>query len=156
MVASVGRSLRTIVGAAICERVKLPGLHGSDFGAIVSAAALAHDLGNPPFGHSGEDAIRVWFESSPVAKENKTALRKIEQEDLARFEGNAQGFRLITRLQMPDNPGLRLTCATLGAFTKYPIESVVTDKARVHQGASAKFGFFQVARVLHRVADAAG
>ena len=57
-VASVARSLGTIVGAAICERGELPGFHPSDFGAIVSAAALAHDLGNPPFGHSGEDAIR--------------------------------------------------------------------------------------------------
>jgi dGTPase len=146
-VASVGRSLGTIVGTVICERDGLAGLHGSDFGAIVASAALAHDLGNPPFGHSGEDAIRVWFESSQVAKENKTTLKKIEQEDLARFEGNAQGFRLITRLQMPDNPGLRLTCATLGAFTKYPIESLVPDKASIHQGASTKkFGFFQSER----------
>ncbi len=143
-VASVARSLGTIVGTAICERGDLPGVHSSDFGAIVAAAALAHDLGNPPFGHSGEDAIRVWFESSKVAQDAKAALRKNEQEDFARFEGNAQGFRLITRLQMPDNPGLRLTCATLGAFTKYPIEALVPDKARIHEGASTKkYGFFQ-------------
>ncbi|EDY17802.1 deoxyguanosinetriphosphate triphosphohydrolase [Chthoniobacter flavus Ellin428] len=146
-VASVARSLGTIVGTAIGERGELPGIHASDFGAIVSAAALAHDLGNPPFGHSGEDAIRVWFETSKVAQDARTMLKKNEQEDLARFEGNAQGFRLITRLQMPDNPGLRLTCATLGAFTKYPIESLVPDKARVHEGASTKkFGFFQSER----------
>jgi len=146
-VASVARSLGTIVGTAICERGELPGVHASDFGAIVSAAALAHDLGNPPFGHSGEDAIRVWFESSKVAHDARTPLKKNEQEDLARFEGNAQGFRLITRLQMPDNPGLRLTCATLGAFTKYPIEALVPDKARIHEGASTKkFGFFQSER----------
>ncbi|HYR57595.1 MAG TPA: dNTP triphosphohydrolase, partial [Chthoniobacteraceae bacterium] len=131
-VASVARSLGTIVGAAICERDELREFHASDFGAIVSAAALAHDLGNPPLGHSGEDAIRVWFEKSPVAADARAPLRKIEQEDLARFEGNAQGFRLITRLQMPDNPGLRLTCATLGAFTKYPIEALVPEKARIH------------------------
>jgi dGTPase len=146
-VASAGRSLGTIVGAAIVERGELPGFHASDFGAIVSAAALAHDLGNPPFGHSGEDAIRVWFENSKVAQDARTMLKKNEQEDLARFEGNAQGFRLITRLQMPDNPGLRLTCATLGAFTKYPIESLVPEKARIHEGASSKkFGFFQSER----------
>jgi len=146
-VASAGRSLGTIVGASIVERGELPGFHASDFGAIVSAAALAHDLGNPPFGHSGEDAIRVWFENSKVAQDARTMLKKNEQEDLARFEGNAQGFRLITRLQMPDNPGLRLTCATLGAFTKYPIESLVPEKARIHEGASAKkFGFFQSER----------
>ncbi|MEA3209612.1 MAG: dGTPase [Chthoniobacter sp.] len=157
-VASVGRSLGAIVGAAICERGELPGIHASDFGAIVSAAALAHDLGNPPFGHSGEDAIRVWFEKSPVAQDARTPLRKVEQEDLARFEGNAQGFRVITRLQMPDNPGLRLTHATLGAFTKYSIESLVPDKARVHEGASTKkFGFFQSEREFFtEVADRCG
>lgn len=75
-VASVGRSLGTIVGAAICEREGLTGLHSSDFGAIVAAAALAHDLGNPPFGHSGEDAIRVWFESSPIAKKTRQRSRR--------------------------------------------------------------------------------
>ncbi len=146
-VASVGRSLGMIVGAAIVERGELPGYHASDFGAIVSAAALAHDLGNPPFGHSGEDAIRVWFESSKVAQDARTMLKKNEQQDIQFFEGNAQGFRLITRLQMPDNPGLRLTCATLGAFTKYPIEALVPEKAHVHEGASTKkFGFFQSER----------
>ncbi|MEP6669709.1 MAG: deoxyguanosinetriphosphate triphosphohydrolase [Chthoniobacter sp.] len=148
-VSSVARSLGAIVGTEICGRGELPEIHPSDFGAIVSAAALAHDLGNPPFGHSGEDAIRVWFETSKVAQDARTMLKKNEQEDLARFEGNAQGFRLITRLQMPDNPGLRLTCATLGAFTKYPIEALVPDKARIHEGASTKkFGFFQSEREL--------
>ncbi|HEV7866094.1 MAG TPA: deoxyguanosinetriphosphate triphosphohydrolase [Chthoniobacteraceae bacterium] len=146
-VASVGRSLGAIVGAAICERGELPEFHGSDFGAIVAAAALAHDLGNPPFGHSGEDAIRVWFEKSVVAHDARTPLRKVEQEDLARFEGNAQGFRVITRLQMPDNPGLRLTNATLGAFAKYPVESLIPNKASIHEGTSTKkFGFFQSER----------
>src|SRR3954451_16071008 len=87
-VASVGRSLGTIVGTEICGRGELPDFHASDFGAIVSAAALAHDLGNPPLGHSGEDAIRVWFEKSPIAHDARTPLRKVEQEDLARFEGN--------------------------------------------------------------------
>src|SRR5204863_899026 len=57
-VASVARSLGVRVGDAICARDSIPGMHGSDFGEIASAAALAHDLGNPPFGHSGEDAIR--------------------------------------------------------------------------------------------------
>lgn len=146
-VASVGRSLGTIVGTEICARERLPGLHGSDFGAIVSAAALAHDLGNPPFGHSGEDAIRVWFADSPVAAGYQAALTGAEREDFARFEGNAQGFRLIARLQMPDNPGLRLTCATLGAFTKYPRASALAGGALDHAGASTKkFGFFQSER----------
>src|SRR4030095_3098060 len=63
-VASVARSLGVRVGDAICGRDAVPGMHGSDFGEIASAAALAHDLGNPPFGHSGEDAIRHWFLNS--------------------------------------------------------------------------------------------
>jgi len=157
-VASVGRSLATIVGTAICERGDLPGIHASDFGAIVSAAALAHDLGNPPLGHSGEDAIRVWFEKSPVAADARAPLRKVEQQDLANFEGNAQGFRVITRLQMPDNPGLRLTLATLGAYTKYSIESLVPEKGRIHEGASTKkFGFFQSEReFIAEVAERCG
>ncbi len=144
-VASVARSLGARIGAEICRRYGLgERFHASDFGAIVSAAALAHDLGNPPFGHSGEDAIRHWFKTSPaVQKIRDEELSEAERMDFARFEGNAQGFRLITRLQMPDNPGLQLTCATLGAFTKYPRESVLSGGGE-HVGASTKkFGFFQ-------------
>jgi dGTPase len=146
-VASVGRSLGARVGAEICERPELAGMHGSDFGEIVAAAALAHDLGNPPFGHSGEDAIRHWFQNSAVAAEASTHLTAAQRSDIDRYEGNAQGFRLITRLQMPDNPGgLQLTHATLGAFTKYPLESYVPDRT-IHRGASAKkFGFYQSER----------
>lgn len=144
-VASVARSLGARVGAQICERRKLPvGIHASDFGAIVSAAALAHDLGNPPFGHSGEDAIRHWFKCSPIARRAREEdLTPSESADFDAFEGNAQGFRLITKLQMPDNPGLRLTCATLGAFTKYPRVSLL-PKAFPYEGASTKkHGFFE-------------
>jgi dGTPase len=145
-VASVARSLGVRVGDAICERDAIPGMHGSDFGEIASAAALAHDLGNPPFGHSGEDAIRHWFLNSPVAAEAKPELNEKERVDIERYEGNAQGFRLVTRLQMPDNNGgLQLTCATLGAFTKYPRESIVESVGSTeYRGASTKkFGFYQ-------------
>lgn len=142
-VSSVARSLGTRVGAEVCRRHGLGAeFHASDFGAITSAAALAHDLGNPPFGHSGEDAIRHWFRESVAARAVREELTEAEREDIERFEGNAQGFRVVTRLQMPDNPGLRLTCATLGAFTKYPRESLLPGGKRV--GASMKkFGFFQ-------------
>ncbi len=146
-VASVARSLGSRVGGEICARHGLEGFHGSDFGEIVSAAALAHDLGNPPFGHSGEDAIRHWYATSPTAKAARESFTSAQHADFQRFEGNAQGFRLITRLQMPDNSGgLQLTCATLGAFTKYPLESQVPDRA-IHRGASSKkFGFYQSER----------
>ena len=145
-VSSVGRSLGARVGAEICLRHPDLKSHGSEFGEIVAAAALAHDLGNPPFGHSGEDAIRHWFQTSPIADAASAGLSAAQRADIGHYEGNAQGFRLITRLQMPDNPGgLQLTHATLGAFTKYPRESLVPDG--VHRGASAKkFGFYQSER----------
>ena len=141
-VASVARSLATRIGGDICARHALRELHPSDFGEVASAAALAHDLGNPPFGHSGEDAIRHWFKTSPQAQRAATGLTASEHADLDRFEGNAQGFRLITRLQMPDNAGgLQLTCATLGAFTKYPRAS--TGEVGQLGASTKKFGFFQ-------------
>lgn len=148
-VASVGRSLGSRVGAEVCARHGLGtlGLHPSDFGAIVHAAALGHDLGNPPFGHSGEDAIQHWFKSnSPHALEARKGLGAAEVADIERYEGNAQGFRILTRLQMPDNSGgLQLTSATLGAFTKYPHASLIG--AVPHTGASLKkFGYFQSER----------
>ena len=144
-VSSVGRSLGARVGAVVSGRHGLK-QHGSEFGEIVAAAALAHDLGNPPFGHSGEDAIRHWFQTSAIAAVASVGLSAAQRADIERYEGNAQGFRLITRLQMPDNPGgLQLTHATLGAFTKYPRESLVPDG--IHRGASAKkFGFYQSER----------
>src|SRR4051812_20139828 len=142
-VASVGRSLGARVGDAICKK-HFPGgeIHASDVGAIVWAASLAHDLGNPPFGHSGEDAIRHWFTTSARAQEARASFTEAEVRDLECFEGNAQGFRIIARLQMPDNPGLRLTYATLAAFTKYPRASVLP--VATNGGSSTKkFGFFQ-------------
>jgi dGTPase len=142
-VASVARSLGARVGSALVERYGLaPEFHASDFGAIVSAAALAHDLGNPPFGHSGEDAIRHWFKTSPIAAATREELTADERADFERFEGNAQGFRIITRLQMPDNPGLRLTCATLGAFTKYPRTARLPVGVEPRGVSAKKFGFF--------------
>ncbi|RYD83215.1 MAG: deoxyguanosinetriphosphate triphosphohydrolase [Verrucomicrobiaceae bacterium] len=143
-VASVARSLGARVGAEICRKYAIEDcFHASDVGAIVSAAALAHDLGNPPFGHSGEDAIRHWFKTSAIALEARAQLTLEQKADIERFEGNAQGFRLITRLQMPDNPGLRLTCATLGAFTKYPRASRLAPEVDLCGASTKKYGFFQ-------------
>ena len=145
-VASVGRSLGARVGEEICARhgLEKDGIHPSDFGAIVHAAALGHDLGNPPFGHSGEDAIQHWFRSgNPHALAARERLSPAQISDIERYEGNAQGFRILTRLQMPDNPGgLQLTSATLGAFTKYPHASLIGEVP--HKGGSLKkYGFFQ-------------
>ncbi|MEE4379924.1 MAG: deoxyguanosinetriphosphate triphosphohydrolase [Candidatus Competibacteraceae bacterium] len=142
-VSSVGRTLGTRVGDSVIRRHQLTGVYPQDFGAIVAAACLAHDIGNPPFGHSGEDAIRLWFETSAIGQAVIAQLEPHQQQDLLHFEGNAQGFRVITRLQSPDNQGgMQLTCATLGAFTKYPRASWLPDPTP--PGISyAKFGFVE-------------
>jgi len=140
---SVGRTLGTKVGDSVIRRHKLENVYPQDFGAIVAAACLAHDIGNPPFGHAGEDAIRLWFEKSPTAQAVLAQLTPAQQQDFLRFEGNAQGFRVITRLQSPDNRGgLQLTCATLGAFTKYPRASLLDAPTPPGIGFT-KFGFVQ-------------
>ena len=140
-VSCVGRSLGTLVGQDVCA--DHPGLaaRGIDpraFGDIVAAACVAHDLGNPPFGHAGEDAIGAWFRTHP---EVITGLAEGERADLERFEGNAQGFRIVTRLQIPENPGLQLTRATLAAFTKYPRTS--GPRPREGDVTVAKHGVFR-------------
>lgn len=142
-VSSVGRSLGAMVGDHVIRRHDLRGLYPQDFGAVVAAACLAHDIGNPPFGHAGEDAIRLWFATSATAQAALAALTEAQRQDFLRFEGNAQGFRIITRLQSPDNyGGMQLTCATLGIFTKYPRASWLS--AAPPSGiAFKKFGFYQ-------------
>ena len=147
-VSSVGRSLGTMVGDRVIHRHALQGVYPQDFGAVVAAACLAHDIGNPPFGHAGEDAIRLWFTTSTTGRGILQQLTEAQQPDFRRFEGNAQGFRIITRLQSPDNPGgMQLTCATLGVFTKYPRASwLPTDPPPGI--AFQKFGFYQDDRAL--------
>ncbi len=123
----VGRTLGTRVGETLVQRHDLGGITPADVGAIVAAACLAHDIGNPPFGHTGEDAIRHWFATSALGHSLVAELDPQQREDFLRFEGNAQGFRVITRLQTPSNRGgLQLTAAVLGAFTKYPRRSHIT------------------------------
>ncbi|MBK9950846.1 MAG: deoxyguanosinetriphosphate triphosphohydrolase [Candidatus Competibacteraceae bacterium] len=142
-VSSVGRSLGTMVGDSVIKRHKPQGVYPQDFGAVVAAASLAHDIGNPPFGHAGEDAIRLWFATSKTGQTVLEQLSEAQQQDFLRFEGNAQGFRIITRLQSPDNRGgMQLTCATLGAFTKYP-RAATLPTAAPSDIAFKKFGFYQ-------------
>lgn len=142
-VSSVGRSLGTMVGDSVIRRHHLQGVYPQDFGAVVAAASLAHDIGNPPFGHAGEDAIRLWFTTSATGQAVLKALPEAQQMDFQRFEGNAQGFRIIARLQSPDNRGgMQLTCATLGTFTKYPCASSLSMPLPTGI-AFKKFGFYQ-------------
>ncbi|WP_452599436.1 dGTP triphosphohydrolase [Pontimicrobium sp. MEBiC01747] len=143
-VSVVGRSLGRRVGKRILEKhPQLQTVHGyqaNDFGAIVAAAALAHDIGNPPFGHSGEKAIGEFFISGK-GKNYKTELKPKEYQDLCDFEGNANGFKIVTQSREGREGGIRLSYATLGAFTKYPKESL-PKKPTTHI-ADKKYGFFQ-------------
>ncbi|MGB5553047.1 MAG: dNTP triphosphohydrolase [Flavobacteriaceae bacterium] len=143
-VSVVGRSLGRIAGRRILEKhPHLQEMHGyrfNDFGAIVAAAALAHDIGNPPFGHSGEKAIGEYFKNGHGEK-FKAQLTEKEWQDLVDFEGNANGFKLLTESREGVDGGLRLSYATLGAFMKYPKESL--PKKPTKHIAHKKFGFFQ-------------
>jgi dGTPase len=156
-VASVGRSLGYWLGACLSdEHPHLLKVHPSlayDLAQIVSNACLAHDIGNPPFGHAGEEAIGAWFKrhaNEPILEQ----LDSHERLDFERFEGDAQGFRLVIRLQNSVNEGgLRLTDATLGAFTKYPSTSVHAASDDTYIGCK-KHGYFK--EDLPQFAKAAG
>ena len=122
-VSCIGRSLGMMAAEKLHNKLDdgLPAnVTPADVGVIVQAACLAHDIGNPPFGHAGEYAIRDWFghpERQPFLQQLSASARL----DLLAFEGNAQGFRLLVRNEHhPDKGGMRLTCATLGTFMKYP------------------------------------
>ena len=143
-VSVVARSLGRKVGVKILEKYpSLETIHGykaNDFGSIVAAAALAHDIGNPPFGHSGEKAIGHFFKNGS-GKNYKSELTPKQYQDLCDFEGNANGFKILTQDVKGRPGGLRLSYATLGAFTKYPKGSLPI-KPNSHI-AFKKYGFFQ-------------
>jgi dGTPase len=108
--------------------------------AMLAAVGLAHDLGNPPFGHQGEKAIAGWFrEHRHVLTEGHSLTERVQQ-DFLRFEGNAQTLRIVTRLQLPhDGRSLNLTLGTLGALMKYTVSS---DKTSSDSSSAKKFGYF--------------
>ena len=139
-VSSVGRSLGKNAGIHILN--KYPELNEQytvhDFGSIVAAASLAHDLGNPPFGHAGEDGISSFFLESKLGQRIKSEVSEKEWSDLTKFEGNAQGFRI---LNSPLYRGTELTFASLGAFTKYPLSSS-SPKVQGRKS-QKKYGYYQ-------------
>lgn len=142
-VSVVGRSLGRSAGKFILEKYSYLnelGYEVNDFGAIVAAAALAHDIGNPPFGHSGEKAIGEYFLNGNGKKYQKDLTDK-EYQDLVLFEGNANGLMVLSSSMFGNEGGLRISYATLGAFMKYPKESLpVKPTNRI---ADKKYGFFQ-------------
>ena len=142
-VSVVGRSLGRTVGQQLLHKypeLASIGYTSNDFGAIVAAASLAHDIGNPPFGHSGEQAIGDYFSNGKGAA-FKDKLTKTQYQDLTHFEGNANGLKILMESRPGIPGGLRLSYATLGAFTKYPKASL-PHKPSKHV-ADKKFGFFQ-------------
>ncbi len=140
-VACVGRTLGMRVGNALQATGDLPaGLEPTDIGDIIQASCLAHDIGNPPFGHTGEEAIRNWFQKDGAKYLEK--LSDVERDDLRLFEGNAQGLRVLTTLEYHQyEEGMRLTYATLASAIKYPWCS--TPSLQGLRPKSDKYGVFQ-------------
>ena len=142
-VSVVGRTLGRKVGKELLERhpsLQKLGYTFNDFGAIVAAASVMHDIGNPPFGHSGEKAIGEYFKTGKGIQ-YKELLTEKEYQDLVDFEGNANGFKIVTETKNGVFGGLRLSYATLGAFIKYPKESL--PKKPTKHIVDKKYGFFQ-------------
>ncbi len=139
-VASVGRSLGNRVGASLLAGGQLPeGITPFDIGSIVQVACLAHDIGNPPFGHTGEDALRDWFRRPENARylEGLSAAQRL---DIQTYEGNAHGLRMVTNLEMYlGEGGMRLTAASIGALVKYPW----TSPAEPGERKRGKFNIYQ-------------
>ncbi|MDR0766809.1 MAG: dNTP triphosphohydrolase [Odoribacteraceae bacterium] len=150
-VASVGRSLGMKIAqhAREHQHVDHPDIL-EEIGTIVSTACLAHDLGNPPFGHSGEEAISDFFTNGEGQFLQKM-LADEEWEDISRFEGNANTFRLLTHTFNGRRPGgYTMTYTSLASLVKYPHESKAAVKGH-------KYGFFQSEKNTFReIADALG
>jgi len=144
-VSSVGRSLGNDVSRLILKHhPELYSTHFTELGSIVSAACLAHDLGNPPFGHSGETAIGTYFSEGDglflhdyICPETGDGLSQQEWEDITHFEGNANAFRLLTHhFKGRRKGGFGMTYSTLASIVKYPFSSDLAGDKR-------KFGFFR-------------
>ena len=144
-VSSVGRSLGNDISRLILQKhPELYSTHFTELGSIVSAACLAHDLGNPPFGHSGEKAIGTYFSEGDglflknyICPETNDRLSQQEWDDLTHFEGNANAFRLLTHhFKGRRKGGFVMTYSTLASIVKYPFSSDLAGEKR-------KFGFFR-------------
>ncbi len=149
-VSSLGKSLAQNVGECILQR-KLDSEFTiemkEDISDILSCAGLIHDIGNPPFGHFGEEAIRDWFmRRLPLLEFNGVPVTEIlteqMQQDFYHFEGNAQAIRVVSKLHFIENDqGMNLTCALLNTTMKYPVSSLEIDSSGELLKAK-KMGFF--------------
>ena len=149
-VASVGRSLGSMfVEKSESDKMEIKNPLFQEIGSVVSAACLAHDMGNPPFGHSGEDAIAQFFKKSNEPR-LKNELSEAQWRDFTQFDGNANAFRLLShQFNGRREGGFALTYTTLASIVKYPYESMLTVKP--------KFGFFQSEKdIFDRIANELG
>ena len=144
-VSSVGRSLGSVVGEFIFDNFEkeldenAQNFYRHNLQNVIAAACLCHDVGNPAFGHSGEDAIASYFEKNESYLKQKFSEK--EWADLVNFEGNANAIRVLTHQQNgKDEGGTQLTFSTLASIAKYPCEAVAKSKGILHR---KKFGFFQ-------------
>jgi dGTPase len=154
-VSSVARSLGKRCGEILLQRnANLSSAYSLfDFGAITSAAALAHDLGNPPFGHAGEVALSDFFLRHPLGQSIRQHVTDEQWAELISFEGNAQGFRL---LHQSGRQGVPLTFASLAAFTKYP-RTALSEPRQKERRSQKKYGLFESEKDAYRsIAEALG
>lgn len=150
-VASVGMSIGNDISRRVIQkRPKLKDTLVEEIGIIVSAACLAHDLGNPPFGHSGEKAIQTFFSEGPGQK-IKSMVSSEFWDDITHFEGNANAFRILThRFKGRRQGGFVMTYSMLASIVKYPFASSLA-------GNHGKFGFFaSEAESYRKIADELG
>ncbi len=162
-VSSVGRSLGSVIGEFIAEYYaselteESKSFYLHNLGNVIAAGCLCHDVGNPAFGHSGEDAIASYFERNENSL--KPLFSEKEWADLVNFEGNANAIRVLGQQQQgKDAGGIQLTFATLASIAKYPCEAVARDKKILHR---KKFGFFQnekeifldIAKAVHLITE---
>jgi len=152
-VASVGRSLGYALGRFLSERKELPPTRTvEDIACIVQAACLAHDIGNPPFGHAGEFAIREWVKESKLFGDPIPVSLQGFAGDWMSFEGNAQSFRMVARADNREQIYIRFTYASLGAMIKYPWGSA--DPRAV---VTKKFNYFSSEEsIFHELMDTLG
>ena len=144
----MGRSLGLRAGHSLKKHMEA-GVTEHDVAYIVQTACLAHDIGNPPFGHAGEEVIKEWFRKS----DHSSYLKELTQQqvfDLQKLDGNAQSFRIVTQLENHQfDGGMQLTLPTLGCLVKYPYSSLQAEKD--------KFNFFASEQVLFdRIFDELG
>ena len=150
-VASVGMSIGNDISRRVIQkRPELKETLVEEIGTIVSAACLAHDLGNPPFGHSGEKAIQTFFSEGPGQKIKSTVSSEF-WDDITHFEGNANAFRILThRFKGRRQGGFVMTYSMLASIVKYPFASSLA-------GNHGKFGFFaSEAESYRKIADELG